>query len=260
MEHAGRCRRPGRALPRLAGRAAAPRTSPRYAEAGGKGQSPKAMIITCCDSRVLISEIFGNEPGDFFIHRNIANLVPPHEPDGRSHGTSAAIEYAVIALGIEHLVVMGHHGCGGVRGCHDMLAGLAPDLDTPTSFVGTWLRLLKPGYEALAGRGLDYEARIAALEKEAVLVSLAQPDDLPLRRARRSQAGRLQLHGVWKDIRDGGLEVYDAGGRRLRAALIGIKRELTGRRDAVRLRSAGRPWFRIARSSDRCPGQQGGTP
>ena len=145
-------------------------------------QSPKAMIITCCDSRVLISEIFGNEPGDFFIHRNIANLVPPSEPDGRSHGTSAAIEYAVIALRIEHLIVMGHHGCGGVRGCHDMLAGLAPDLDTPTSFVGTWLKILKPGYEALAGRGLAYEARIGALEREAILVSLDEPHDLPLRR------------------------------------------------------------------------------
>ena len=180
----------------------------RYAEAAAKAQNPKAMIITCCDSRVLISEIFGNEPGDFFIHRNIANLVPPHEPDGRSHGTSAAIEYAVIALGIEHLIVMGHHGCGGVRGCHDMLAGLAPELDTPTSFVGTWLRLLKPGYEALAGRGLDYEERIAALEKEAVLVSLANLMTFPFVRD-AVEAGRLELHGVWKDIRDGGLEFYD---------------------------------------------------
>jgi carbonic anhydrase len=144
----------------------------RLAESASKAQDPKAMIITCCDSRVLISEVFGNEPGDFFIHRNIANLVPPHQPDGESHGTSAAIEYALIALGIEHLIVMGHHGCGGVRGCHDMLAGLAPALDLPTSFVGTWLRILKPGYEALSGRGLDYEARITALEKEAVLVSL----------------------------------------------------------------------------------------
>ena len=158
---------------------------------GGEGQDPKAMIITCCDSRVLISEIFGNEPGDFFIHRNIANLVPPHEPDGRSHGTSAAIEYAVIALGIEHLMVMGHHGCGGVRGCHDMLAGLAPALDTPTSFVGTWLRILKPGYEALAGRGLDYEARIAALEKEAVLVSLRNLMTFPfVARGGRGRAAR----------------------------------------------------------------------
>ena len=180
----------------------------QYAEAAAH-QNPKAMIITCCDSRVLISEIFGIEPGDFFIHRNIANLVPPHEPDGRSHGTSAAIEYAVIALKIEHLIVMGHHGCGGVRGCHDMLAGHAPELDTPTSFVGTWLKLLKPGFEALAGRGLDYEARITALEREAVLVSLTNLMSFPFVRA-GVEAGRLQLHGVWKDIRDGSLEVYDA--------------------------------------------------
>jgi carbonic anhydrase len=187
----------------------------QYAEAAAKAQSPKAMIITCCDSRVLISEIFGNEPGDFFIHRNIANLVPPHEPDGRAHGTSAAIEYAVIALGIEHLVVMGHHGCGGIRGCHDMLAGLAPDLDTPTSFVGTWLKILKPGYESLAGRGLAYEARIAALEKEGVLVSLRNLMTFPFI-AEAVESGRLQLHGAWKDIRDGGLELYDveAGGFR----------------------------------------------
>jgi carbonic anhydrase len=176
--------------------------------AAAKGQSPKAMIITCCDSRVLVSDIFGNAPGDFFIHRNIANLVPPHEPDGRSHGTSAAIEYAVIALGIEHLIVMGHHGCGGVRGCHDMLAGLAPSLDTPTSFVGTWLKILKPGFDTLAGRGLDYEARIAALEREAVLVSLRNLMSFPFI-AETVASGRLQLHGAWKDIRDGGLEVYD---------------------------------------------------
>jgi carbonic anhydrase len=182
----------------------------RYAELAAEGQRPKAMIITCCDSRVLVSDVFGNEPGDFFIHRNIANLVPPHEPDGRSHGTSAAIEYAVIALGIEHLVVMGHSGCGGVRGCHDMLAGLAPELDTPTSFVGTWLRLLKPGFEALAGRGLDYEARIAALEREAVLVSLENLMTFPFVRD-AVDAGRLQLHGLWKNIQDGGLEVLDPG-------------------------------------------------
>ena len=124
----------------------------------------------------------------------------------------------MIALGIEHLVVMGHHGCGGVRGCHDMLAGLAPDLDTPTSFVGTWLKILKPGFEALAGRGLDYEARIAALERGGGAGQPAQPDDLPLRR-RGGRGGRLQLHGVWKDIRDGDLELYDAATGSLRAAL-----------------------------------------
>ena len=185
-----------------------PQELARYAEVAAKGQSPKAMIITCCDSRVLISEIFGNEPGDFFIHRNIANLVPPHQPDGNQHGTSAAIEFAVVALKVEHLMVMGHHACGGVRGCHDMLAGLAPQLDSPTSYVGSWLKLLKPGFETLAGRGLDYEARISALEKEAILVSLRNLMTFPFVSG-EVESGHLQLHGVWKDIRDGGLEIYD---------------------------------------------------
>ena len=157
----GRCRRFWcRAIAR--GRTGAAREDiARHAEPAAQDQNPKAMIITCCDSRVLISEIFGNEPGDFFIHRNIANLVPPDEPDGRSHGTSAAIEYAVIALKVEHLIVMGHHGCGGVRGCHDMLAGPRADLDTPTSFVGTWLEILKPGFEA-AGRAAASTTRPAS--------------------------------------------------------------------------------------------------
>lgn len=191
--------------------AAMQRRTPEMAardEALASGQSPQAMVITCCDSRVLVADIFGNEPGDFFIHRNIANLVPPYEPDGRSHGTSAAIEFAVIALKVKNLVVMGHSRCGGVRGCHDMLAGHAPELDLPTSFVGTWLRLLKPGYDALAGRGLDYEARIAALEREAVLVSLTNLMTFSFVRA-AVEAGELQLHGIWKDIARGALEALD---------------------------------------------------
>ncbi len=181
----------------------------RLAALAAGGQHPRGMIVACCDSRVMATAVFGGEVGDFFVHRNIANLVPPYEPDGRSHGTSAAVEYAVIALGIEHLIVMGHYGCGGVRGCHDMLAGMAPELDTPTSFVGTWLRLLKPGYEALSGRGLDYEARIQALEREAVLVSLANLMTFPFV-SEAVAAGRLQLHGVWKDISVGDLEYYDS--------------------------------------------------
>jgi carbonic anhydrase len=188
---------------------AAPEAQARLAALAVAGQRPRGMIIACCDSRVMPTAVFGGEAGDFFVHRNIANLVPPYEPDGRSHGTSAAVEYAVIALGIQHLVVMGHYGCGGVRGCHDMLAGMAPELDTPTSFVGTWLRLLKPGYEALSGRGLDYEARIAALEKEAVLVSLANLATFPFV-AEAVAAGRLQLHGAWNDLTRGELEYYDA--------------------------------------------------
>ena len=187
----------------------------RLAALAEDGQRPRAMIIACCDSRVMATDVFGGEAGDFFVHRNIANLVPSYEPDGRSHGTSATIEYAVIALKIEHLIVMGHYGCGGVRGCHDMLAGMAPELDTPTSFVGTWLRLLKPGYEALSGRGLAYEARIEALEKEAVLVSLANLMTFPFV-GEAVAAETLQLHGVWKDISDGDLEFFDPDERAFR--------------------------------------------
>jgi len=94
--------------------------------------------------------------------------------------------------------VMGHRGCGGVRGCLYMLAGVTPALDLPTSFVGTWLRILKPGYEA----------RIRALEREAVLVSLTNLLTFPFVRDAVLD-GRLELHGAWKDIRDGSLAVYD---------------------------------------------------
>ena len=78
------------------------------------------MVIACCDSRVNVNTIFGAQPGDIFLHRNIANLVPPYAPDGDPHGTSAAIEYAVRFLKVSHLIVMGHTDCGGVQGCHDM--------------------------------------------------------------------------------------------------------------------------------------------
>lgn len=182
------------------------RNRTRFAELAVKGQTPSAMIITCCDSRVLASECFGAEAGDFFIHQNIANLVPPFQPDAAYHGTSATIEFAVKALAVRHLIVMGHWGCGGVKGCHDLLTGDAPELAAPDSFIGNWVRILEPGYRAVAD--LPAKERIAALEKQAVLVSLQNLMTFPFVRD-AVEAGKLTLHGVWKDIRDGGLHVYD---------------------------------------------------
>jgi carbonic anhydrase len=178
----------------------------RFAALSEQGQSPMAMIIACCDSRVKVSEIFGAEAGDFFIHRNIANLVPPYRPDARHRATSATIEYAVTVLKVAHLLVLGHFGCGGVRGCHDMLSGAAPDLQAPESFVGSWLSILAPAYGELAEGDLD--ARLAELEKRAVLLSLSNLMTFPFVRA-AVETGGLEIHGAWKDIRDGGLEVYD---------------------------------------------------
>ena len=178
-----------------------------YRHLGAEGQHPRAMIISCCDSRVHVTSIFGADQGEFFIHRNIANLVPPHKPDGNQHGTSAAVEYAVTALKVAHVVVLGHSQCGGVQGCIDMCKGNAPELDAKESFVGRWMDVLRPGYEAVADIRDDRE-QARALEKRSVLVSLENLMTFPFVRE-RVERGDLTLHGLWHDIAEGGREAYD---------------------------------------------------
>ena len=183
-----------------------------YRRLGQEGQRPRAMVISCCDSRVHVTSIFGAEQGEFFIHRNIANLVPPYEPDGLRHGTSAAIEYAVTSLKVSQIMVLGHSQCGGVRGCEAMCSGHAPELEQPESFVGRWMDLLRPGWEDVRGIE-DEEARLEALEKRAVLTSLDNLMTFPFV-ADAVDAGDLVLHGLWNDIVEGTLESYDAPGDR----------------------------------------------
>lgn len=173
------------------------------------GQRPTAMIVACCDSRVLPSSIFGAGPGEFFTHRNIAALVPPFEGEGGLHGTSAAVEFAVTALGVSHLIVMGHSSCGGVKGCHDMCAGLAPHLSDGTSFVGRWMELLRGGYETVAAIP-DEGERLRALEHQAVLTSLGNLMTFPFV-AERVERGSLALHGLWTDIGEGTLHSWEPG-------------------------------------------------
>ena len=164
------------------------------------------MVISCCDSRVHVTAIFGADQGEFFIHRNIANLVPPYNPDGEYHGTSAAVEYAVNALKVTHLVVLGHSGCGGVEGCYEMCSGNAPELEEKTSFVGRWMDILRPGFNKLQNG--DDATRKRQLEKEAVLISLENLMSFPF--VQKAVADdTLSLHGLWNDIGDGGLEAYD---------------------------------------------------
>ena len=181
-----------------------------YRRLSDEGQHPRAMVISCCDSRVHVTAIFGADNGEFFIHRNIANLVPPYQPDGQQHGTSAAVEYAVTALKVAHVIVMGHSNCGGVQGCYDMCTGAAPELDKTSSFVGRWMDILRPGFERLPEG--DDTARIAALEKEAILVSLENLMTFPFVKE-AVESGRLSLHGLWHQIGEGGLETYDPARR-----------------------------------------------
>lgn len=175
----------------------------RLAEAG---QHPRAMIISCCDSRLPVTSIFGAEEGEFFTHRNIAGLVPEYTPDGKNHGTSAAVEYAVTSLKVAHLVVLGHSQCGGVKGCLDMCTGHAPQLEEKTSFVGRWMDILRPGYEKVSHLGPD--EILPALEKQAVLTSLENLMTFPFV-AEVVESGSLTLHGLWTDMGEGGLEHFD---------------------------------------------------
>lgn len=179
-----------------------------YRRLAESGQHPRAMVISCCDSRVHVTSIFGADEGEFFIHRNIANLVPPYNPDGEYHGTSAAVEYAVTSLGVAHIVVLGHSSCGGVKGCDAMCSGHAPHLLEKTSFVGRWMDILRPGYERV--RHLPDAERIVALERQAVLVSLENLMSFPFV-AQAVENEMLTLHGLWNNTGEGLLEQYDHG-------------------------------------------------
>ena len=180
-----------------------------YARLATEGQRPRAMVISCCDSRVHVTSIFGAETGEFFIHRNIANLVPPYAPDEDHHGTSAAIEYAVNHLHVSNIIIVGHSICGGVRGCYDMCTGAAPALEEKTSFIGRWMDILRPGFEIVKDQPGGEEAVVRALEKECVVLGLRNLMTFPFVAA-AVEAGDLDLHGLWNDIRNGGLECYEA--------------------------------------------------
>lgn len=172
-----------------------------------EGQRPRAMVIACCDSRVNIVQMFGADAGEIFIHRNIANLVPPFQPDGDHHGTSAAVEYAVSYLKVAHVLVLGHSSCGGVEGCIQMCEGKNETLANESSFVGRWLDILRPGYERVhSNEGIKDKQE--GLEKESVVVSLENLLTFPFVKEAVEQE-RLTLHGLWNSISEGRLYSYE---------------------------------------------------
>ncbi|MGC6516466.1 MAG: carbonic anhydrase [Candidatus Puniceispirillaceae bacterium] len=169
------------------------------------GQSPKALVISCCDSRVHVTDIFGADEGELFVHRNIANFVPMAEASDGIHGTAAAIEYAVTALGVCHILVIGHAKCGGVQGCFDLCSGTNEALALPSSFVGRWVREMRPAFERVMAAGKADD--IHEMERESVLVSLENLTSYEFVKDAVAQ-GRLSLHGLWHDIGTGTLHHY----------------------------------------------------
>lgn len=178
-----------------------------YQRLANEGQRPRAMVISCCDSRVHVTALFGADQGEIFVHRNIANLVPPYEPTGHYHGTSAAIEYAVTVLKVTNLMVLGHSKCGGVQGCIDMCKGNAPDLEKQDSFVGRWMDILRPKYDGVA-EITDPTEQATAFERLGVVASLENLLTFPFV-TEAIESGQLSLHGLWTDIGEGTLYCYD---------------------------------------------------
>jgi len=172
------------------------------------GQSPKVMIVACSDSRVDPSQIFDTNPGEVFVVRNVAALVPPFETTPGRHGVSAALEFAVQVLKVEEIVVMGHGRCGG---CH---AALTQELkDAPPGeggFIAHWIDLLDEARDTVRAIYGDDHSREAlrAMEKEGVKVSLANLRTFPCIRE-KEQAGKLRLIGAYFAISDGVLHVLD---------------------------------------------------
>lgn len=168
------------------------------------GQAPPVMIIGCCDSRVDPATIFDTRPGQAFVLRNVANLVPPYESGGGLHGASAAIEFGVAGLEVRHIVVLGHGACGGIA------AALADgDLGAPGhTFIDSWMSIIQDARNRVLAENPRNPQQ--ALELEAVKVSLANLRTFPFV-AKREQAGELKLHGAFFAIRDGVLYVLDEG-------------------------------------------------
>ena len=189
-----------------------PTEQTRYRELSERGQSPAVMVIGCCDSRVSPEVIFDAGPGELFVVRNVANLVPVFQPDGGAHGVSAALEYAVQVLRVKHIVVLGHAQCGGIRAFVDDIDPLSPG-----DFIGRWMAMfIKPG-EQVGQR--EHETRqdfTTRIEKAAVFRSLENLMTFPFVRA-HVERGEMNLHGAYFGVAEGSLFVLDQAAKEFRS-------------------------------------------
>lgn len=179
-----------------------PDEAKRYAKLA-KGQAPEVLLIGCCDSRVSPEVIFDASPGELFVVRNVANIVPPCEQGGEYHGTSAAIEFAVEGLQVKHIVVMGHATCGGIKAFASPPAPLSKG-----DFIGKWVSLVAPAAERVT-KDRDAPDYLTHLEYAMVAQSLDNLLTFPFIR-KRVESGELQLHGAHFGIERGELYVRDS--------------------------------------------------
>ena len=169
----------------------------RFEELSRLGQHPRALVIACSDSRTDPQMVFNAAPGELFVIRNVANLAPPYGPDDQPHGVSSAIEFAVRALCVRQIVVMGHAMCGGIKA---LLEGTPAEV---TDFVGQWVRIAEPARRR--AMQAPPEQRQDVCEHESVRLSLDNLMTFPWIKSAVA-AGELRLHGCYFGIRSGILE------------------------------------------------------
>lgn len=176
----------------------------RYRELAEQGQTPEIMVIGCCDSRVSPEVIFDAGPGELFVVRNVANLVPPYAPDGAYHGVSAALEFGVGALKVKHVVVLGHAHCGGVRAYVENAEPISPG-----DFIGRWMSIMAPAADKVGPRSdqsrTDYLER---MEKASIINTLDNLMTFP-RLRKLIERGAVTLHGAYFGVAAGELSVLD---------------------------------------------------
>lgn len=191
------------------------REKERIRDLAASGQKPTTLIIACCDSRAAPEMIFDAGPGELFVLRNVANLVPTYQPDGGQHGTSAAIEFAIKGLGIANIVVMGHGRCGGIS------AALDPNMKPLDSgdFIGKWMSMLGELPSQLGQNTLMTPAeRQTAMERISIRNSIRNLRTFPYV-AKLEDEGKLAVHGAWFDISSGELWIMDNNGDFIRPAI-----------------------------------------
>ena len=175
----------------------------RYRALSESGQSPQIMVIGCCDSRVSPEVIFDARPGELFVVRNVANIIPPYEPDTRAHGVSAALEFGVAALKVKHIVVLGHAHCGGIKAFAEDAEPLSPG-----DFIGNWMKLMQPAADKISRAGLDPAEYLTRLEQANVANSLDNLKTFP-RLRELIASDRIAIHGAYFGVATGDLLLRD---------------------------------------------------
>jgi carbonic anhydrase len=176
----------------------------RYRDLAKSGQSPEVMVIGCCDSRVSPEVIFDARPGELFVVRNVANIIPPYAPDQQAHGVSAALEFGVGALRIKHIVVLGHAQCGGIKAYAEDAEPLSPG-----DFIGNWMKLVAPAAKKAGPRGtLSLADYLTRLEQANVVNGLDNLMTFP-RLRKLIERGEVAIHGAYFGVANGQLSVRD---------------------------------------------------